>query len=63
MYPDRGYFDLPAQGEVIVGDDGGADSKPTEAGRGRYLLMDDLQTSRVREALVQLVSEAPPVTR
>ena len=59
VYPDRGYFGLSAQGEVIVGDDGGTDFKPTEAGRDRYLLMDDLQASRVREALVQLVTEAP----
>ena len=63
VHPKRGYFDLSVHGEVVIGSDGGTDFKPTEKGRDRYLLMDDLQAGRVREAFVQLVSEAPPVSR
>ena len=59
-YPDRAYFDLSPVGSVEVSDEGRTDFyvKP-KAGNDVYLLMDEVQTARVREAFVQLVSEPP----
>lgn len=59
VFPDRGYFGLSGNGRVRVGDDGKTDFFPDGNGRHRFLTMDSLQTERVREAFVQLVS-APP---
>ena len=59
VYPDRGYFDLSPPGNVIVSDEGRTDFKKNDKGNDRYLIMDAVQTARVREAFVQLVSEPP----
>lgn len=64
VYPDRGYFTLSPKGNVIVEDDGFTrfvkDKKDaTSPGRSQFLIMDPLQTERVREACVQLSSEPP----
>lgn len=61
IYPDRGYFDLSPAGHVSVGDEGRTDFHAKADGNDRYLVMDAVQTARVREAFVQLCSE-PPVT-
>ncbi len=62
IYPDRGYFDLSPPGNVIVEDDSATLFRPTKDGKGkhRYLIMSPEQTSRVREAIVQLSVEPPP---
>lgn len=67
VYPERGYFDLSPKGTVNMHEDGmtffrpDPRRKPVEehTGRDRYLLMDTIQTARVREALTMLVSEPP----
>ncbi len=67
VYPDRGYFTLSPRGKVNMSEDGvtffqptGRDpSKDARIGRDQFFIMDDIQTSRVREALVQLTSEPP----
>jgi len=58
-YPDRGYFDLSPAGTVEVDDEGRTDFTMKEGGNHRYLLMDPIQTERVREAFVLLCSEPP----
>jgi len=62
IYPDRGYFDLSPKGHVKVDDEGRTDFHGKEDGNDRYLIMDAVQTARVREAFVQLCTE-PPVRR
>ncbi|MDF1660046.1 MAG: nucleoside hydrolase, partial [Verrucomicrobiales bacterium] len=65
VYPDRGYFDLSPRGTVNMHEDGmtffrpPGRNKPVEEhdGRDRYLIMDEIQTARVKEALTMLVSE------
>lgn len=64
VYPDRGYFDLSPPGEIVVDETGHTDfntaRKPEDQkGNDRYLIMDEVQTERVREAFVQLCSEPP----
>lgn len=63
VYPDRGYFSYSPTGTVIVEDDGFTrfvkDKKDAAPGLSRFLIMDPLQTERVREACVQLSSEPP----
>lgn len=59
VYPDRGYFDLSPAGRVTVGDDGFTRFQPKAKGRDRYLIMSAQQTARVREALVQFVTQPP----
>ncbi|MFT4548281.1 MAG: inosine-uridine nucleoside N-ribohydrolase [Verrucomicrobiales bacterium] len=59
VHPERGYFNLSSPGEVKVADDGATDFQPNGNKRHRYLKMDTVQTARVREAYVQLVSEPP----
>lgn len=65
IYPDRGYFDLSPPGNVIVEDDSATLFRPTKDGKGkhRFLIMSPEQTSRVREAIVQLCVEPPPVRK
>ncbi len=60
VYPDRGYFELSPRGNVTVSDEGRTDFKTTDTGNDFYLIMDEVQTARVREAFVQLCSEPPP---
>ncbi|HOX58774.1 MAG TPA: nucleoside hydrolase [Candidatus Paceibacterota bacterium] len=57
--PDRGYFGLSAPGQVTVEEDGFTRFAPTPAGRDRYLLLNEAQVVRVKEALVQLTSQPP----
>lgn len=64
IYPDRGYFDLSPPGEVVVDETGHTDyetaRKPeNRKGNDRYLIMNEVQIERVREAFVQLCSEPP----
>ena len=65
IYPDRGYFDLSPPGNVIVEDDSATLFRPTKDGKGRhrFLIMSAEQTSRVREAIVQLCVEPPPARK
>ncbi|MEM9016290.1 MAG: nucleoside hydrolase [Verrucomicrobiota bacterium] len=67
VYPDRGYFDLSPRGTVSMHEDGMTFFRPPprkqaeseHTGRDRYLIMDDVQKARVKEALTMLVSEPP----
>ncbi|QGJ70387.1 Inosine-uridine preferring nucleoside hydrolase [Planctomycetales bacterium 10988] len=59
VWPKRGYFDLSQPGQVIVEKDGYTRFEPSAEGRDRYLKMRPEQVERVREALVQLVSQPP----
>jgi inosine-uridine nucleoside N-ribohydrolase len=59
IYPDRGYFDLSPAGNVKVDDEGRTDFSEKDGGNDRYLIMDAVQTARVREAFVQLCTEPP----
>ena len=59
VYPDRGFFDVSAFGNVVVDDSGKTVHEPSENGRHRYLIMSPEQRIRVVEALVQLSSEPP----
>jgi hypothetical protein len=65
VYPDRGYFDLSPAGNVVVDADAGTVFRPSKDGKGRhrFLVMSPEQTERVREAIVQLCVEPPPVKR
>lgn len=74
VYPDRGYFDFSMPGRVSVEDDGFTRfhrsigdnwegkkiENPAQAlKRDRYLVVDEAQAARVKEALVQLVVQPP----
>jgi inosine-uridine nucleoside N-ribohydrolase len=61
VYPDRGYFDLSPAGNVTVEDNGATWYLPSKDGKGlhRFLVMSPAQTTRVREAIVQLSVEPP----
>ncbi len=61
VYPDRGYFDLSPGGHVTVEDNGATWFRPSKDGKGphRFLVMSPEQTSRVREAIVQLCVTPP----
>ncbi len=59
VYPERGYFGYSSNGIVKVEDDGATRFTPDRQGKHQFLTMDAVQTARVREALVQLVSEPP----
>lgn len=65
VYPDRGYFDLSPAGNVVVDADAGTVFRPSKDGKGRhrFLVMSPEQTERVREAIVQLCVEPPPVKK
>jgi inosine-uridine nucleoside N-ribohydrolase len=57
--PDRGYFGLSPAGTIRVDDQAITQFGPSENGRHRYLTVTPEQIARVREALVQLVSQPP----
>lgn len=57
--PDRGYFGLSPSGRVAVAEDGFTSFTPSPEGRDRYLLLDNAQVVRVKEALAQLASQPP----
>ena len=59
VLPDRDYFALSAPGRVEVQADGFTRFTPTQGGRDRFLILDEVRTARVREALVQLSSQPP----
>lgn len=59
VYPDRGFFNLSVPGEVTVLDDGFTRFKKKDMGRDQFLIMDQVQAARVREAMIQLVVEPP----
>ena len=56
---DRDYFALSAPGQVEVQDDGFTRFTPKQNGRDRFLILDEVRTARLREALVQLSSQPP----
>jgi len=59
VWPDRGFFALSSPGTVTVADDGFTRFSPGKDGRHRFLILDDVRTARVREAMVQLCSQPP----
>jgi hypothetical protein len=59
VFSDRGYFTLSAPGRVSVENDGFTRFTPGAEGRDRFLILNDAQAVRIKEALVQLVSEPP----
>lgn len=60
VFPDRGYFDISAPGQVTIADDGSTHFTPMPKGRDRFLILKEDQRARVKEAFVQLASEPPP---
>lgn len=59
IYPERGFFSYSPAGEVIITDDGFTRFKKKDNGRDRFLVLDEIQAARVREACVQLTAEPP----
>lgn len=61
IMPERGYFELSPAGAVTVDADGATVFRPAKNGKGRdrYLVLNDVLSARVREAIVQLSSEPP----
>jgi purine nucleosidase len=59
VFPDRGYFSLSQRGTVTVEQDGFTRFDPAPDGRDQFLILDQSQAPRVREALVQLASQPP----
>src|ERR1035437_5670967 len=57
--PDRGYFGLSSPGRVTVEEDGFMRFTPAPEGRDRFLTLTDVQAARVKDALVELVSQPP----
>jgi inosine-uridine nucleoside N-ribohydrolase len=61
--PDHGYFGLSEAGRATVADDSLTTFEPTADGPHRYLKLTDEQRIRVIEALVQLSSQPPNLTK
>jgi inosine-uridine nucleoside N-ribohydrolase len=59
VHPDRDYFELSSPGQVTVEADGFTRFAPKKEGRDRFLILNDVRTARVKEALVQLSSQPP----
>lgn len=59
VWPDRDYFALSTPGRVEVQDDGFTRFTPKKDGRDRFLILNEVRTARLREALVQLSSQPP----
>ncbi len=57
--PDYGYFDLSPRGQVAFNDEGFTTFQENTAGKHRYLIANDIQKARVREALALLTSQPP----
>ena len=57
--PDYGYFNLSQPGQVSVENDGFTRFVPSKDGRDRFLVVNESQVERVKEALVQLASQPP----
>jgi hypothetical protein len=56
---ERGYFSLSEPGTVTVEADGFTRFAPSTNGRDRFLILNQAQAERVKEALVQLASQPP----
>jgi inosine-uridine nucleoside N-ribohydrolase len=61
--PDEGYFDLSEAGHVTVLDDGHVRHEASAGGMHQYLIVDDEQRARVKEALIYLASQPPDARR
>ena len=59
--PDRGYFSTSAPGKISVDEKGITTFTPQPGGNERYLIVDDAQRARIREAISLLMS-APPTS-
>ncbi|HWV98628.1 MAG TPA: nucleoside hydrolase [Candidatus Acidoferrum sp.] len=59
VFPDRDYFGLSQPGQVTVESDGFTQFSADPQGRDRFLLLNETQAPRVKEALVQLSSQPP----
>jgi len=59
VLPDRDYFNLSPPGQVAIEADGFTRFAPDPQGRDRFLVLNETQASRVKEALVQLASQPP----
>ncbi|HVN03616.1 MAG TPA: nucleoside hydrolase [Bryobacteraceae bacterium] len=55
--PDRGYFSTSPTGQIMVDSQGVTTFTPGASGKQRYLIVDDAQRARIREAISMLVSE------
>ena len=60
--PERGYFRLSPPGRAIVNENGVTTFQETPDGKHRYLIVDEMQAVRIREAL-SLLSSQPPHKR
>jgi hypothetical protein len=56
---ERNYFGISEPGQVVVETDGFTSFTPKPDGRDRYLMLDEKQIIRLKEALVQLASQPP----
>jgi inosine-uridine nucleoside N-ribohydrolase len=67
IFPERGYFDLSPKGNIGVLPDGETRfwlaKEGKDEGKHRFLLVDDKQREKVREAIVQLCVQPPVVKR
>ncbi len=61
--PDEGYFDLSETGRVTVLDDGRVPHETDAGGLHQYLIVDDEQRARIKEALIYLASQPPDAAR
>ncbi len=57
--PGYGYFDLSPRGQVAFNDEGFTRFQEHADGKHRYLVANDIQKARVREALALLTSQPP----
>ena len=57
--PDRGYFSLSNPGRASVDEEGVTTFEESPDGTHRYLIADELQVARTREALALLASQPP----
>ncbi len=57
--PDQNYFSLSPPGRIVVDDEGKTRLEPSANGPHRYLIVDEIQKVRVREALILLASQPP----
>ena len=57
--PDRGYFRGSEPGTISMSVEGVTHLVPSADGQHRYLMVDEHQITRVREALIQLASQPP----
>jgi inosine-uridine nucleoside N-ribohydrolase len=57
LRPDRGYFDISPQGQVIVAANGATSFQPNPQGKRYFLKVNPMQAARVREACIWLASQ------